>query len=90
MTEEERRNFRLSLAADGWYGCFKTPDGIRREPIVSWQIVSEDPESTLVTLRPGFLVNIADLPLDEMGGYMPLGVFHPEMKPEPEELAWTM
>jgi hypothetical protein len=87
MTEAERELFRKALADEGWYGVFRVPEGLRREPIVAWRVGEEDNDTGLTRTSPAFNFDITDQPLDVLGRYMMLGVFHPEYQPEPEGLA---
>jgi hypothetical protein len=90
MTEAEAQVFRDALAQDGWYGCFRTPEGIRHVPVVRFEVIAEDDESELVAIKPIFRFVLADEPFDVMGGFTILDIFHPDLRPEPEEFAWTL
>lgn len=88
MTPEERERVRGALDEDGWYGVFRTRDGIRREPVEYLTIVAESAENGgLVTIRPTFRFNVFDVPEDIFGGVSMLGVYHETYLPEPDETA---
>jgi hypothetical protein len=89
MTDDENRSrFLHALMEDGWYGVFRTPDGIRRVAVSSWDVEDEDSDSGLTKTRPGFEVPIFDQPRDVLGRFTLLGVFHDVHQPEPEEAPW--
>lgn len=87
MSVEEQRAFIAALHSDGWYGVFRTPHGVRCVPVTGWNLneCQYDPESGFTRVEPTFTFPADDQPLDVLGRYTLLGVYHGLYNPEPEQ-----